>query len=89
MTSESESPEEVDDDKEPQNDADQNQTLQEIVSSLSEQSNPKASAQKEKQPSAPMKMMRMLTVNDREKVALFYDKSLSMSAPKPSQVPIF
>ena len=79
----------MDDEKEPQNEEDQNQTLQEIVSSLSEKSNPKANAQQEKQSSVPMKMMRKLTVNDREKVALFYDKSLSMSAPKPSSVPIF
>ena len=61
----------------------------EIVSSLSEKSNPKTKAQQEKQETLPLKLSKKLTVNDREKVALFYDKSLSMTAPKPSSVPIF
>lgn len=30
-----------------------------------------------------------MTVNDKERVAIFYDKSSAMNAPKPQNVPIF
>lgn len=71
-----------------------NQTVIEILSSLSEKSNPKVNAEaKDKEISGRKARLhtlkRKLTVNDRERVEHFYDKSCSMNAPKPSNVPIF
>ena len=68
----------------------------EILSSLSEKSNPKVNAtgdNGDKEMCGRNERMyalkRKLTVNDRERVEHFYDKSCSMNAPKPSNVPIF
>ena len=66
----------------------------EILSSLSEKSNPKVNAATGNKDISGRKerlhtLKRKLTVNDRERVEHFYDKSCSMNAPKPSNVPIF
>ena len=77
-----------------------NQTVMEILSSLSEGSKnvSKIHGVKDSDATAtdgeppvpsPDHLKRNITVNDRDRMKLYYDKSASMIAPKPQDVPIF
>ena len=63
------------------------QTLIEILSSLSEKSNPKINDPLDLKPDRPGERQPQEATSDDDQVTTFYDKSLSMNAPKPTQVP--
>ena len=64
------------------------QTLIEILSSLSEKSSPKISDPLDLKPQRPSThKLQEPAASDDEQVTTFYDKSQSMNAPKPTQVP--
>lgn len=76
---------------------DPNDTVSEILNSIASgsQNNTKIRGHRDSDATAtdgeivPTPLDKKITLNDRERAKLYYDKSASMIAPKPQDVPIF